>query len=72
MVFMVQEWDLVVKVANSEHFYKAKVANIVIGRWILGSKLDLGPKVSSNKLGLGPNIGSDREKLLFFMESKWP
>ena len=41
MAFMVQEWDLVVKVANSERLYRAKVANIVIGRWILGSKLDV-------------------------------
>ena len=65
MVFMVQEWDLVVKVANSERFYRAKVDNIVIGRWILGSKLDLGPKVGSDKVGLGPKVGSDREKPWF-------
>ena len=58
---MVQEWDLVVKVANLECFYRAKVANIVIGRWILGSKLDLGPKVGSDKVGLGPKVGSDQE-----------
>ena len=51
MVFMVQVWDLVVRVANLERFYKAKLVNIVIRRWILGSKLDLGPTVGSDKGG---------------------
>ena len=73
MVFMVQEWDLVVKVANSERFYRAKVANIVIGRWILSSKLDLGPKVGSDKEGLGPKVGFDGEKLwlLWSQSGSW-
>ena len=46
-------------------FYGVKVVNIVIGRWILGSKLDLGPKVGSDKVGLGPKVGSDREEPWF-------
>ena len=37
------------------------MANIVIGRWILGSKLDLRPKVGSDKVVLGPKVGSDRK-----------
>ena len=71
MAFMVQEWDLVVKVANLECFYIAKVADIVIGRWILSSKLDLGPKgwVLGLKLDLikkshgvhGPRVGLGRQ-----------
>ena len=58
MVVMVQERDL-------GQFYGVKVANIVIGRWILGSKLDLGPKVGSDKVGLGPKVGSDRKEPWF-------
>ena len=46
------------------------MANIVIGRWILGSKLDLGPKVGSDKAGLGPKVGSD-QKSHGFMVQEW-
>ena len=76
MASMESKWILGLKLdlfQKNNGFYGVKVDNIVIGSWILGSKLDLGPKVGSDKVGLGPKVGSDREKpwLLWSQSGSW-